>query len=199
MNKLNGPANRFWLGFIGLLLVSAGTAWLLTGTGLGPRLLPGWPGADTAPADYGMSLGDLNPAAWTAIAAGAVLAVLGLWWLIRQLPQRQAAKPLRMQESARTGMTYVPSQVIADAVTGDIEQLAGVEGARSVLRGSLAAPKLLARVDVDERANIPALLAELRTGVPERCQIALGTELESFDVELSVVRSRKRARSVRVT
>ena len=198
MKKLNGPANRFWLAVIGLLLTAAGSAWILTGTGLGPRLLPGWPAADTAPADYLEVPSSPTLVVWTAMAAGALLALLGLWWLIRQFPQQQAAKPLRLQQDPRTGMTYVPSQVVADAVAGDIEQLTGVESARAVLRGSLSNPALTAHVDVGERADITALAHELRTLVPERCERALGVPLESFDVELSVVRARKQARSVRV-
>ncbi|MBD8019761.1 Asp23/Gls24 family envelope stress response protein [Brevibacterium gallinarum] len=198
MKKLNGAANRLWLAVIGIALVVAGALWILTGSGLGTRWFSAWPAADSSAADLDVPVSATQLPALAA-AVGIGLAAIGLWWLVRQFPQSRAAKPLRMQEDARTGMTFVPSQAVADAVALDVEQLNGVDNATAVLRGSLSAPQLALQIDADERADFDELFADVRRDIIRRCAETIGAKLASCDVEINIVRSRRRARSVRIS
>ncbi|MBR7502809.1 hypothetical protein KCW65_22235, partial [Mycobacterium tuberculosis] len=71
-----------------------------------------------------------------AVVIAVVLAIIGIWWLSLQIPRKDAAKPLRLQQDARTGITSVTAAVVAEAVSDDLEATDGVEDSQVILRGT---------------------------------------------------------------
>ncbi|MBU5889618.1 hypothetical protein JVV71_20125, partial [Vibrio cholerae O1] len=77
----------------------------LFGLGLLAGILPGLdPSASLAPIADKFAL---PFSAIVAVVIAVVLAIIGIWWLSLQIPRKDAAKPLRLQQDARTGITSV--------------------------------------------------------------------------------------------
>ena len=60
---------------------------------------------------------------------GVILVVIGLAWLVAQIPRTNAAKPFRLQDDAARGLTICRADVLTDAVEADAERLLGVADA----------------------------------------------------------------------
>lgn len=191
--------NRAWLAVLGLLLLLAGLAVLVVATGL------------LAPLAAALGLGLHAPvAASTVLGAGAagvfgltwvvvlvalvgvILALLGLAWLIAQVPRSNAAATFRLHDTAATGMTRCAPSVLSDAVAAQVEALPGVQDADAVLRGSVQDPDLTLRVTVDDRTSIPELLGRLQDQVAGDVGDALDTRLRRLGVQVEVTTTKVR-------
>jgi len=197
MRRTAAAANRTGLIILGLIALIIGLAVLAIGFGL------------TAPVDPALEAGaDLGPvasvlalpySALIAVVVALILAIIGLRWLSVQVPRKDFAKPFRMQADARTGLTTVNAEVIAEAVAADLESTDGVSDATVILRGTARSPELLIHVDADERADIDAIIAEVAERAAGNAAMALGAPLSAVALETGIARTRsRRQRSVSV-
>ena len=182
--------NRTWLGIIGAVLLLAGLAAILVGSGafrdLSSRLSP-----KSTPFQGATRLLEQPwvPAAGMLLAAVVIL--LSLWWLVRQIPRSRRASALRFHADARSGVTTMESSVFTDAVAGQAEELEDVVSARAVLRGSRADPELILRIDVTERASARAAAQEVLDRVVPSAAYALGSSFSRVGVHVAVTRQAK--------
>jgi hypothetical protein len=193
MRRTAARLNRSWLAVVGVLLLLAGAVGIGVQLQLWERLLPGatWPPA-------GAPL--LGEAAWldaawlpaVVVAAGLVLALLGVLWLLAQVPRRDAAKPFRLHDSAADGLTRLDPDVLTDVVTQQLRAMPGVSSASAVLRGSAASPDLTVRVTVADDVDLPRLLSEVDGRVASDVATALDTPLARLGVLVDVDRSASR-------
>lgn len=195
MRRTAAAANRTGLIILGLLGLLIGLAVLAISFGLAVTIAPSLEaGADLGP--VGSVL--VQPySALIAVVVALILAIIGLRWLSAQVPRKDFAKPFRMQADARTGLTTVNAEVIAEAVAADLESTDGVSDAQVILRGTARSPELLVHVDADERADIDAIIAEVAQRAAGNASVALGAPLSAVALEIGIARNRsRRQRSV---
>ena len=190
MRRLAAVANRTGLIIVGLLCLLAGLSGLAISLGWAVDFVPGL-----------HSDADLQPiarvvtgpfSAVITIVVAVILAIIACRWLIAQIPRKDSAKPLRMQQDARTGITTVTANVVAAAVTNDLELTPEVVDAQAILRGTARAPELILHVDVDERADIDAVVADISDRVTHNCSQALGSRLSAVGLEIGITRMNQR-------
>lgn len=190
MRRMAAAANRTGLIIVGLIGLLLGLAVLAVGFGFASLIVPGLEsGSDLAPVSAVLAL---PFSAVIAVLVALILVLIGLRWLGAQIPRKDFAKPLRVQRDARSGVTTVNAEVIAEAVTEDLEATDEVVDAQTILRGTARQPELLLHVDVDERADIDAVVAEITGRVSRNCAQALGAPLSAVAVEVGIARTRHR-------
>lgn len=195
MRRTAAAANRTGLIIVGLIALFLGLAVLAIGFGFAAAFLPSLQ-AD-ASLDPATAVLALPYSAVIALVVAVILAVIALRWLAVQVPRKDFAKPFRMQADARTGLTTMNAEVIAEAVADDLESTDGVVDAQVILRGTARSPELLVHIDADERADIDALIAEVADRVAGNASLALGAPLRAVAVEVGIARTRsRRQRSV---
>lgn len=189
-----GPTNRVWLIVVGVVMVLGGAiglclslAWmdrLERSAGLGLKL-PG-------PQDP-VFAGDTARTAFDALTstaliglAGLVLAVLGLAWLIFQLPRRNPMPVFGLHDDARTGLITCDAKVIADAVAQRVEQLPGVLASDIALRGTARHPQVTADVEVDDRSAPAEVTHAAVERICSDLAVSLGAEVERVAVRVRV-------------
>lgn len=197
MRRTAAAANRTGLIILGLIALLIGLAVLAIGFGLTAPIAPALEaGADLGPV---ASVLALPYAAVIAVVVALILAVIGLRWLSAQVPRKDFAKPFRMQADARTGLTTVNAEVIAEAVAADLEATDGVSDAQVILRGTARSPELLIHVDADERADIDAVIADVAERAAGNASVALGAPLSAVALEIGIARTHsRRQRSVSI-
>lgn len=190
MRRMAAGANRAGLIIAGLLCLVVGLAVLSISLGLATALVPG---LTTESRLQSVAVVFALPfSAVIALVLAVILAVIGVRWLAAQVPRKDSAKPLRMQEDARTGVTTVNANVVAAAVVDDLDLTPEVVDARAILRGTARSPELILHVDVDERADIDAVVTDISDRVTRNCSQALGVPLSAVGVEIGIARSRQR-------
>jgi len=205
MRQTAARLNRAWLTVLGILLLVAGLAGLLISTGL---LVPAARAVGLAvtrpgPTDklFGAATASAFGLTWvvlvTAIVA-VIVALLGLAWLIAQVPRSNEAKPFRLHDDAGTGLTRCEPGVLTDAVEEQIKALPGVNNASAVLRGSSSAPDLTVKVTASERADLTRLLTSIQNTVAADLAGALDTKLNRLGVQVEVDSAKKHAGSITV-
>ncbi|SDS01661.1 hypothetical protein SAMN04489752_0801 [Brevibacterium siliguriense] len=197
MRRTAAAANRTGLIILGIIVLALGLAVLAIGFGLTAPVAPAVEaGADLGPV---ASVLALPYSALIAVVAALILAVIGLRWLSVQVPRKDFAKPFRMQADARTGLTTVNAEVIAEAVAADLESTEGVSDAQAILRGTARNPELLIHIDADERADIDAIIADVAERAAGNAAVALGAPLSAVALEIGIARTRsRRQRSVTI-
>ena len=193
MRQSASRLNRLWLSVVGLLLVLAGAAGLLLATGQAGPLLAGTGLAWTPPQPDRHLVGSGATAAFAAtgvvvltLAVVLVIGLLGLAWLLAQIPRTNAAKPFRLHDDTRTGLTRVDADVLGRAVEAQTRALPGVSSASAVIRGTAAQPDLTLRVTADDRTDVAALVARLHDEVAADLGDALDTSLRRLGVQVEV-------------
>lgn len=203
MRQTAARLNRAWLTVIGMLLLLAGVAVIVIGAGLlqplarAVRLTLARP----APADrlFGAGAASAIGLTWVAallVAVGFVLALLGLAWLLAQIPRINQAKPFRLHDSAADGLTRCAPEVLTDAVEAQVKALPDVTDASAVLRGTVAQPELTVRVTASDRADIPQLLDTLQNRVADDVGGALDTRLRRLAVQVEIGTSRSKTHQI---
>lgn len=204
MRQTAAALNRGWLIVIGLIGVLGGLVALLISTGqLGPLastagLSLNGPAGDARifPSGSGSALG-LTWVVLVIAAVGIVVALLGLLWLIAQVPRTNQAKPFRLHDDASSGLTRCAPGVLTDAVESQIEARSGVQSASVVLRGTAQSPDLTVKVTAGERTDIPALLSWLDTTVARDLGTSLDTQVRRLGVQVEI--DTVKTRSDRIT
>jgi len=116
---------------VGLALLALGVAAVLWGAGQLTRLWPGAPqqlSTATATDVYGQSW-------WRPVstAVGAVLALLGLWWLLSHLPRTRVG-PLRLPGSGPAGRSSLDGGAAVAVAAELLGEVPGVRSASGRLR-----------------------------------------------------------------
>lgn len=193
MRQTAARLNRTWLTLMGILLLLAGLAMIVIGTGLLQTLARSAGYSVDRPAPTNRLFGSATASAfgltWAIVlmaVVGIVLALLGVGWLVAQIPRSNEAKAFRLHDSAADGLTRCSPHVLTDAVENQIKSLPGVSGASAVLRGTAQEPDLTVRVTANDRTDIPQLLNILQTRVADDVGGALDTQLGRLGVQLEV-------------
>lgn len=168
MTRTLDRVNRVLILLIGLALLAAGAAALVTGLG----------GFGQSAADRAVLDGESdrwlreNSWVWWALAGLCLLvAVLALRWLFAQLTTNRISRVVLQRDRAE-GHTVVRRTAISAAVEDDVEAFYGVRHARLELYGAQAAPTARLVVDVEDRADLSELRERIeREAVPSlrRC------------------------------
>ena len=194
MRQYAGTLNRGWLSFLGALGLLGGLYALLASVGI----LPGPEMGNKVDADQFSSFVDRTEAVVGIALLGIIIGVLALAWLIAQIPRANTARPIRFHDDATRGLTLCDPKAITAAVEDDVRSLASVTSADAVLRGTAAAPELIVRVGVDDRADMETLMQELRTDVVGNFTTAMGTSPSLLGVKLEVERVKRTTDSVTI-
>lgn len=205
MRQTAAALNRGWLIIIGLIFFLAGLAGALISTGA-----MGWlaqqvgaslplPGATTHFAGAGTA--SLLSAVWFIVIlgiVGVVLALLGLGWLIAQLPRTNEAKPFRLHDDAQNGLTRCGPEVLSNAVERQIESLWGVQRASAVVRGTAEQPELTVKVTASDRTDLQQLIGQIEeTVVGDLCR-TLDTQLRRLALQFEVVNASTKTSEITV-
>jgi hypothetical protein len=197
MRQTASRLNRTWLTILGVLLLLVGAAGVLVSAGQAAPLLRstglGWTPPQTDRHLFGSATADALALTWVVLLialVAVVVGLLGLFWLLAQIPRTNAAKPFRLHDDARTGLTRVDADVLARAVETQVKNLPGVSGASAVLRGSAAQPDLTLRVTADDQTDIAGLLERLHDQVAADLGDALDTRLHRLGVQVEVSAAR---------
>ena len=197
MRQTASRLNRTWLTILGVLLVLAGAAGILLGLGQAAPLLRATGVGATPPPRSSHLVGTASAGAfaqsWVVVLSAVValvVALLALAWLVAQVPRANAAKPFRLHDDARTGLTRVDSDVLTHAVETQVKALPGVTSASAVIRGSAQHPDLTLKVTADDRTDVTALLRRLHDQVAADLGDALDTRLARLGVQVEISTSR---------
>lgn len=180
MRQHPGKANRVWLTILGLLCLAAGVWILLLASGVLGRP------ADPVLGGPPETLTGRQYAPVTALAAGLLLCLLGLWWLLVQIPRRRAAGEFRLQEDPARGITVCNPPVLAAAVEADTERIPGVLDATALVRGTPEEPDLTLKVTVNAGADIRDVVDRIQQTVVPHLALALGNPLHSLGIQVEV-------------
>lgn len=196
MRQKAGALNRTWLIIIGVIVFAGGLLGLLMATGTAARM------AGMAAANdqvFPTSITHAFNASFVAVVLaiiGIILVLLGLAWIIAQIPRKNMAKPYRLQHDAEAGITSCSPNVLGRAAQNQVEQLPGVSKAASVVRGAATAPELILRLTATERADIQAIVTHISNEVADDFTAALESPLERLGVEIDISASRTSNTSV---
>lgn len=186
MKKRAGAANRTWLIILGLILLLAGVLVLLLATGTLDTMTAG-ASPDAADRSVPGARDALTQGRYTAgavLLAGLLLAVLGLWWILAQVPRTRAAGTFRLQEDPARGVTSCDPSVLASAVEYETDQLPGVAGTSAVLRGTAENPDLTLKVTVNADADVRDVISQIQHQVVPNLVTALEAPLRSLGLQI---------------
>lgn len=197
MAAANPPArlNRTLLVLVGLLLLVAGAAGLLFGTGLVRGLLPALdPSAPLLPA----SLDPPDWVPWATIAVAVVVGLLALRWLLAQARRRPRTGtwtlPSSTVEGRDAGATRMHSDHAADALSADVETYDGVRRATALLVGDRSRPRVQLEVTAEAGADLAGLRERITGHALPRMREALGIEGEDTELVLRLASDDARTR-----
>lgn len=148
MHSLNRPArlNRSLLAVAGLVLLAAG------GFALASHF--GW--LNVFAPDTRVVAGTALPPTlglYVAAAAGIVLALLALRWLLAQLARKPKTVVWRFEENPALGRTELAANTAIEPLLAELRSYPGVSSARGSLTGSREAPALTLTITVDRGGN----------------------------------------------
>jgi hypothetical protein len=200
MKKTAGSFNRTWLAIIGVVLLAAGVLWGIVAAGLlaSSGASSGHWGPSGKPFQGASSALDGTWLAPVLIVAGAVLVILALWWLVRQIPRSEKASTFRFHKDPKRGFTQVEPKVITDAVAAHLEDLTYVTDAKAGLKGQRTNADLVLDVTVNERADLADVTREIREQVLASVKSALGSPLGSVGIVYAVSRQSRSKRQVKL-
>ncbi|MDI3213987.1 hypothetical protein [Arthrobacter sp. AL12] len=186
MRQTAGTLNRTWLTILGILCLAAGTALILQASGTLPTLL------NTAPAWQSVVTGDLHAflapqgVAAVILIIGVIIGVLGLLWIIAQVPRRNPAGAYRLHGDGSRGFTLCDPSVLAAAVEKQINTLPGVVTSAALLRGTAYAPDLTLKVTVNDRADVQDVIHRIQTTTLPELSSALEAPLQSSRLQIDI-------------
>lgn len=165
-------SDRTWLAALGLVLLAVGTLAALLGYGVFGAGRAARPLLDPMIVDALRAQQQLWR--WVGIAAGVVLAVLGLWWATRSL--RPERRPDLLLEADADTTLLVTAGALAEAVADRASALPGVGRARARMVGSPGSPALRLTVWVTDEADVAEVCRRLETDVVGEARRSLGLE-----------------------
>jgi hypothetical protein len=183
-----GATNRTWLIIIGVLLLAAGVFALLMSSGFLNQMTGGAVSRASGPVLQESPETLLAPR-WMPAAVligGLILGILGLWWILAEIPRKREAGAYRLQEDPARGITRCDPGVLAAAVEDDAKRMPGVVDSSALLRGRAEAPDLALQVSVNERSDIQESLRRIRAEVLPNLSHALEAPLHTVGIQLEV-------------
>jgi hypothetical protein len=181
-------ANRIILMLLGLVLTVTGAAGLAAGLGAFGRRLTHQPVLSPAT----MHFVARNSWFWPVVAvAGGVLALLCLWWLLRQARSDRVGE-VRLVTDRRRGNTDLAARALTDAVETEIEGYRGVTRASASLSGASTAPRLSVTVTLDGRVKPAEVHERIVREAASRVREALGRDDVPTRLELQLTRGGRR-------
>lgn len=186
MRQTAGTLNRIWLTILGILVLAAGTALLLQASGTLHTLL------NTAPSGTSVVTGDLQAffaPQWVAalvLIIGVIIGVLGLLWIIAQIPRRNTAGAYRLHDDGSRGFTLCDPSVLATAVEKQINTLPGVVTSAALLRGTANAADLTLKVAVNDRADVRDVIHRIQTSTLPELSNALEAPLQRSRLQIDI-------------
>lgn len=202
MRQTAGNLNRAWLAVIGIslivlsalgLLIAAGQFNRLTsaaGLAAGPRA-----GSPVLPANTVHPVNS-SSGATILVVIGLVLVVLGLLWLIAQIPRRNHTKAFRLHDDPADGFTTCDADALTAAVSNEVESLPGVTQASALLRGTASHPELTVKLTANDRTDLAGLFDSIHTQVAHNLSTALEVPLQRLAVQADVSNNRRSANTV---
>ena len=128
----------------------------------------------------------------SAVAAGLLLVIIGVIWLVRAL--RPEARPdLILAENGSTTLR-VTAAAAAAAITEDTQRLAGIGRAATRLVGSASAPALRMTLWLTDGADVATIWRDIDQSVLAHARTALGIESLPTAIRLELHRSTARTR-----
>lgn len=167
MSRRLAGVDRFVVAVVGLVLIAVGVLAVLW-----QRDLVSWlqPRITTRP------LGDATTTAWWAWAvgaAGAVLMVIALRWLLAHLFRPRVGHTV-LNGSDRTGRLSADLGAVASAAANQLAAVPGVSGAKSAVRSERGRRTLILTVTAESDADVPEVISavervhdELATALPD--------------------------------
>ncbi len=186
MRQTAGTLNRIWLAILGVLILAAGIALLLQANGTLHALI------NTAPRWNSVVTGDLSALfapPWVAavlLIIGVIIGVLGLLWIIAQIPRKNRAGAYRLHDDGSQGFTLCDPSVLAAAVENQINTLPGVVTSAALLRGTARAPDLTLKVTVNDRADVRDLIHRIQTSTLPELSYALEAPLQRSRLQIDI-------------
>jgi hypothetical protein len=184
--------NRFWLIVVGVLLVIAGLLGLGIASGEFTPTVFGARVASIAPSASHRVFGaahvtNLLQPIWQAVLVSVVaiiVGLLGLAWLIAQLPKPSKSPHLQLHDDARNGTTTIAATTIADALETRLASLEGVANTKINISGTADHPDVAARLTVIPHTQIPELLTQARNLVTTDLATALETSPDRLTIQI---------------
>ncbi len=186
MRQRAGTLNRTWLTILGLISLAGGIVMLLQASGLLPTLL------NTAPSGNPIVTGDLHAVfapSWVVASLlifGVIIGVLGLLWVIAQIPRKNAANTYRFHDDSSDGFTVCDPSVLARAVENKINTLPGVVTSSALLRGTANAADLTLKVTVNDRTDVQNLIHRIETSTLPDLSSALEAPLQRSRLQIDM-------------
>ena len=186
MRQTAGTLNRTWLTILGILVVAVGAALLLQANGTLHTLL------NTARPRTSVVTGDLHAffaQPWVAaimLIIGVIIGVLGLLWIIAQIPRKNTAGAYRLHDDGSQGFTLCDPSVLSAAVEKQINTLPGVITSAALLRGTARAPDLTLKVTVNDRADVQDVIHRIQTSTLPELANALEVPLQSSRLQIDI-------------
>ena len=192
MRSVSGILNRIVLAVSGLLIAAIALWLMASGMGVGQS----WPALSSvlAKADTRVDTWVGPQAHWLlpAAALGSILLVaFGLVLLIKQVPRKAAASPLRLTGSDGTLLATVSPDVIAQALSERAEDVPGVQRCSVWVTGSPSNLWVQATVTVAENSEVAWTVSELRNRLDHDVSSSLGKHARQIDVLLRLEQATK--------
>ncbi|MGH3935720.1 MAG: alkaline shock response membrane anchor protein AmaP [Pseudonocardiaceae bacterium] len=163
-------AQRTLVGLIGFLVLVAGVAVVLAGSGLLGANRAARPVLDPLAVD--LLRANQTLARVVSIAAGVVLLVLGLLWVTRAV--KPESHPNLLLDASPDHRLEVSASAIADALRADAETVAGVSRARARMVGTIAVPAVRLELWLEDGADVRNVYHDLDSRVLTHARDSLG-------------------------
>ncbi|WP_326696825.1 alkaline shock response membrane anchor protein AmaP [Streptomyces sp. NBC_01754] len=185
-----GRVNRVLLGLAGLILLAVGGGVLVTGLGVS---VPSWWPFD-GKGDVLLGKGDRDrwrDEGWwwpTVIAVLAVLALLGLWWLLSQLSRARLSEMLI--DSGDGEGAVLRGKALEGALGDETAALDGVADSKVRLAGRRTAPKARIRLRMEPHGAPARVVRELSDQALAHARDSAGLDELPAEVRLKAVKHR---------
>ena len=178
MSRATIAANRIVAFLVGLVLIGVGVAGVLWWQGTLTRWFPGVSDRLDTSAVTDLTRQPWWP--WAAGAAGVVLVLLGLCWLLGHLPSRSVSQ-LKLPGSTSSGKLAAQVRPVAAAAAEALGQTPGVRSAKGSIREERG--QLVARLNatVEQQADLAAV-----ANAAERVSAQLGQVMQRDDLVCQV-------------
>ncbi|GAA2434614.1 hypothetical protein GCM10010191_56390 [Actinomadura vinacea] len=153
MDRHASRANHVGLTLVGLILLAAGAIALARGLGAFGRAAAADPLITDAMRRYAHDQGWFWPA---VAAAGVLLALLGVAWLLAQA-RSERLPGLALEPDPSGGATRVSGKAVAATLEEEIAEYPGVRGVQVRLVGTSARPRVHLSVAYGENADLDEL------------------------------------------
>jgi hypothetical protein len=191
---------RSVLGIDRVLAVALGLILLVTGVGIAAwyngnlrRLFPQFP--KKLSTDKASDLANTDWWPWTTGAVGALLVLLGLWWLLAHLPRRNVGQ-LVLPGSGRTGRLRVDPSGLASTAAEVLADTPGIRTAHGKVQRDRGQLIVALSATMDPRADLTHVVAAT-DAVATDLNTVLGRDDARARILLSVARRTKAQPRVR--